>query len=153
MLLLLLLRHFSRVRLCATPQTAAHQEMVKNPPANAGDARVSVRACLFPGTEQVEVPTVSGELSGAREGGGERTAEEQGFWGLPCGPVVRTRAATAEGTSWITSVGTKILHALWPPAQPKIKSDSGARAEWHGSSRSLATSNEGCLPVPHFPPP
>ena len=33
---------------------------------------MSVRACLFPGTEQVEVPTVNGELSGAREGGRER---------------------------------------------------------------------------------
>ena len=43
--------------------------VVKNPPANAGDTRASVCACLFPGTEQAEVPTVSGELSGASEGG------------------------------------------------------------------------------------
>ena len=84
---------------------------------------MSVRACLFPGTEQVEVPTVNGELSGAREGGREHRGYEQGFWGLPCGPVVRTSAATAEGTSSITSVGTKILRALWPPAQPKIKKE------------------------------
>ena len=54
-------------------------------------------------------------------------------WGLPCGPVVRTSAATAEGTSSITSVGTKILRALWPPAQPKIKKEwfwSQSRVAW-----------------------
>ena len=45
--------------------------VVKNPPANAGDAEC-LSVPLFPGTEQVEVPTVNGELSGAREGGRER---------------------------------------------------------------------------------
>ena len=49
-------------------RTSPVELVVKNPPANAGDARASVCACLFPGTEQAEVPTVRGALSSAREG-------------------------------------------------------------------------------------